>query len=72
MACGFLFRSLPDGPIDAGCAFASVFRHSSNSKSFPAERVGESNVAGLSPCPICPSELPARYGLGADEQYVLA
>jgi hypothetical protein len=48
----FLFRRLPDGSIDAGGSFASVFRHSSDSKRFAAERVGKS------PLQIKHSEIP--------------
>jgi hypothetical protein len=37
----FLFRRLPDGSINAGGSFASVFRYSSHGKGFATERVGQ-------------------------------
>src|SRR5437879_4003732 len=39
--CCFLFRRLPDLPVNAGSSFASVFRHSSDGKGFAAVRVGQ-------------------------------
>src|SRR5512135_932768 len=54
----FLFRRFPGVPIHAGGSFASVFRHSSDSKSLAAERVGEQALQGFHPAPLaCLSRL---------------
>ena len=43
----FLLRRLPDGSIDAGGSFASIFRHSSDGKGFATVRVGQQMLQGF-------------------------
>jgi hypothetical protein len=50
--CCFLFRRFPGLPIDAGSSFASVFRHSSDSKSLAAQRVGEQALQSFDLAPL--------------------
>src|SRR5436305_10464446 len=50
--CRLLFRRLPDFSIHARSSFASVFRHSSDSKGFATQRMGQQALQRFHSAPL--------------------
>jgi len=49
---GFLFGCFPSLPINTGRSFASVFGHSSHSKGFAAQRMGQQVLQSFDLAPL--------------------